>query len=199
MRSLVQRHQNRIADGEIIALRAERGQNTGAAVVDGSRDQQRDDADGKEDDAFGDEDGQQKGPVDGAPVQLDQREEDERWQRKCADKCVEAFGLLVGDDFQQTGQIARRVALVEETLQCVSVVFEERTFTSQFMIRMPQLEYRRGLEVHGHFACSIIARFVVRVRVTLVSVFHVWPETITFNTAIASSKQTAHVECAEFQ
>lgn len=99
MSRLIERHHNGISDGKVIALGAERGENTGSSVVDGSHNEQRDNADRKEYDALGNQNGQQIRPVDGLPVELDERQENERRQGERTDERVQSFGLVVRDDF----------------------------------------------------------------------------------------------------
>lgn len=95
-----------ITNGKVIALRAEDGHQSSSGVVQWSRDEQTNDEHSKEDERLRDQHGQQKGPVDFVPVELHQREKDQRWQREGANKCGQSLSFRIAYDLKASSYIA---------------------------------------------------------------------------------------------
>lgn len=95
-----------ITNGKVIALRAEDGHQSRPGVVQWSRDEQTNDEHSKEDERLRDQHGQQKGPVDFVPVELHQRQKDQRWQREGANKCGQSFCFRIANDLKASSYIA---------------------------------------------------------------------------------------------
>lgn len=95
-----------ITNCKVIALRAEDRHQSRSGVVQWSRDEQTNDEHSKEDKRLRDQHGQQKGPVDFVPIELHQRQKDQRWQRKGANKCGQSFSFRIANDLKASSYIA---------------------------------------------------------------------------------------------
>lgn len=102
----VQRVDDRKANREVVALRAENREDAGLAEVQRTDDQQADEQHREERDGLGDEDGEEEAPVDSPQIDLRQRQKNQRWQGKRADVSVKPSGTSIRNYVEAGGDVA---------------------------------------------------------------------------------------------
>jgi len=108
-----------VADGEVVALGAENGHQSSTGVIQGPGNQQRNEKHGEEDHRLGDEHGQEEAPVHRVPVELHQRQEDQRGQGKGAHEGAQTLGFRIANDLETSGDVTATRSKQKENIKHV--------------------------------------------------------------------------------